>query len=153
MWWSGAASMWPCLEESRLCYSSCVQPPQKGLEPHFSTCKVQAGYCSHSLPWLQNYLSWSFVTIFTAACYWPLSWASWIHSIPLHPVSLRSIVIPFCLCLGLSSGVFLFRFSGRLLYVFLFTPMLCTPCQPQPPWFYHHNSIWWRIQIMNFKHT
>jgi hypothetical protein len=33
----------------------------------------------------------SFVTVFTEACHWSMSWARWIHSTPSHPTSWRSI--------------------------------------------------------------
>jgi hypothetical protein len=35
----------------------------------------------------------NFITIFTRALYWSLSWARSIQSIPSHPISLRSILI------------------------------------------------------------
>jgi hypothetical protein len=48
-----------------------------------------------------------FNTAFTTARQRSLSWASWIHSTPHQPVSLRSILIPCShLRLGLSSGLF-----------------------------------------------
>jgi len=34
---------------------------------------------------------WMFITIFTRAYHWSLSWARWNHSIPTYPISLRSI--------------------------------------------------------------
>jgi hypothetical protein len=45
--------------------------------------------------------------MFTGAHYWPLSWARWIQSTSLHPLSLRSIVILFPhIFLYLPSGLF-----------------------------------------------
>jgi hypothetical protein len=49
------------------------------------------------------YGSRRFITIFTRALHWPLSWAWWIQSIPPHPTSLRSIfILPSHSGLGLS---------------------------------------------------
>jgi hypothetical protein len=48
-------------------------------------------------------------------------WARSIHSIPPHPISLRSILILFThLCLGLPSGLFPFGFPTNILYALLF---------------------------------
>jgi hypothetical protein len=33
-----------------------------------------------------------YITVFTGARYWSLSWARWIQSTPSHPISLRSIL-------------------------------------------------------------
>ena len=49
-----------------------------------------------------------FITAFTSARYFSLSWASSIQSIPPHPTSWRSILIlPSHLRLGLQNGLFL----------------------------------------------
>jgi hypothetical protein len=34
-----------------------------------------------------------FITVFTRALHWSLSWARWIYFIPPHPISLRSVLI------------------------------------------------------------
>jgi hypothetical protein len=48
----------------------------------------------------------SFITVFTRTLHWPLFWARWIQSIPLHPFFSRSILIShFHLCPGLQSGL------------------------------------------------
>jgi hypothetical protein len=48
-----------------------------------------------------------FITVFTRAIHWSLSWARWIKSIPPHPTSLRSILLLSShLRLGLPSGLF-----------------------------------------------
>jgi hypothetical protein len=39
---------------------------------------------------LLSYGTRRIITVFTQACYWTLSWASWIQSAPSIPVSLRS---------------------------------------------------------------
>jgi hypothetical protein len=53
------------------------------------------------------YGTWSFITVFTRALHWSVSWARSILSITLHPLSLRSILILSSrLCLGLPSRLF-----------------------------------------------
>jgi hypothetical protein len=52
-----------------------------------------------------------FFSLFTSTLCFFLSWPSWIQSTHSHPVSLRSILIPFLLLLGLPSD--LFRISLR----------------------------------------
>jgi len=48
-----------------------------------------------------------FITLFTRACLWSLSWARWIQSTPSHHISLRSILmLSFHPGLGLPSGLF-----------------------------------------------
>jgi hypothetical protein len=52
-----------------------------------------------------------FITVFTRALHWPLSWARRIQAIPPHPISLRSILILFAhLRHSLPSGLFLSAF-------------------------------------------
>jgi hypothetical protein len=64
--------------------------------------------------------SQKFITVFTRARYWYLSWAIWTQSIPFHPISLRSTLILSChLCLGLLSGLFPLGFPSKILYAFL----------------------------------
>jgi len=46
-----------------------------------------------------------FITVFTSAHHWPLSWARWILSTPSCPISLSSILISFHLRQGLRRGL------------------------------------------------
>jgi hypothetical protein len=57
-----------------------------------------------------------FITVFTRALQWSLSWARSIQSISPHPISLRSSLLLYShLCLVFPSG-----FTTKVLYVFLF---------------------------------
>ena len=73
------------------------------------------------------YGTWRFITTFTSACHLPLSWASWIQSIPLHPTSWRFILILSShLCLGLPSGLFPSGFPTKTLHIPLLSPIHAT---------------------------
>jgi hypothetical protein len=65
------------------------------------------------------YGTWRFITVFTIALHWSLSWA-----ITHHPISLRSVSIFSCDShLGLCSGLFPYAFPTKILYAFLFSLM------------------------------
>jgi hypothetical protein len=64
-----------------------------------------------------------FITVFTRALHWSLSWARSIQSIPPNPIYLRSILILSThLHLGLPGGLSPAGFPTIILYAFLFTP-------------------------------
>ena len=75
-----------------------------------------------------------FIATFTSARHLPLSWATSILSIPLHPTSWRSILILFShLRLGLPTGFFPSGFPTKTLY----TPLL----SPQMRWLFPELSL------------
>jgi hypothetical protein len=58
-----------------------------------------------------------FITMFTRAFHWSLSWARSTQLTPSHPISLRYILILFThLHLGLPSGLFPSEFPTNILY-------------------------------------
>jgi hypothetical protein len=81
-----------------------------------------------------------FITMFTRARHWSLSWARCIHSTPSHPVSLRHILILSShVYQGLPSGFF--RFSNQELLCISHLSHACyMPHTSHPPWLYHRKS-------------
>jgi hypothetical protein len=68
-----------------------------------------------------------FITMFTRALHWSLSWSRSIQSIPPHPISLRSILIlSTYLCLGSPNGLFPPGFPTNIIHAFLFGPIRAT---------------------------
>jgi hypothetical protein len=80
--------------------------------------------------------------------HWYLSWARSIQFIPLHPISLSSIlIISTHLRIALHSGSFPSGFPTNILS-FLFLPMCCMPCLSTPPWLDHSKYTWPRLEVM-----
>jgi len=71
------------------------------------------------------YFLWhpNFITVFTRAGHRILSWVRLIQSASSHPVSLRSILKSFQLCLGLLSGLLPSGFQTKIVYAFLVSPI------------------------------
>jgi hypothetical protein len=87
-----------------------------------------------------------FITVFTRALHWSLSWARWIQSIPSHHISLRFILILSThLRLGLPNGLLPSGFA----YMHSSSPhtryMSCPSC---PPWLDHSHYTWRRVQVI-----
>jgi hypothetical protein len=58
-----------------------------------------------------------FITVFTRALHWSLSWARSIQSIPPHSMSVRTfLILSSQVCLGLPSGPFPSGFPTKFLY-------------------------------------
>jgi hypothetical protein len=90
-----------------------------------------------------------FITVFTRALHWYLSWARSIQSVSPHPICLRSILILSThLCLGIPSIHFPSGFPTNILYTFCFAPCYM-PCQSRPPWLDHSNYTWRKVQGHN----
>jgi hypothetical protein len=90
------------------------------------------------------YKAWVFITVFTRAHDWTLSWATWIQSIS---ISLRSIsILSSHLCLHLQIGLFPSSFQTKILYA-SYLPNLC-PANLIPLDFITLNNICWSVQIM-----
>jgi len=69
---------------------------------------------SHSATQISG--TWRFITVFTSAHHWSLSWARWIQSTTSHAISVRSIQIPSShLCPDLLSGFFPLGFLTKIL--------------------------------------
>jgi hypothetical protein len=65
-----------------------------------------------------------FITMFTRALHWSLSWARLIQSIPSHPISLKIYInIVQHLCLGLPNGLFPSGLPINILYALFFSPI------------------------------
>jgi hypothetical protein len=78
-----------------------------------------------------------FITMFTKALHWSLSWARSIQSTPSHPISLRSILILSSrLRLGLPSALFP---SGFQLMSYVHPSSCYIPCPSHPPLLDHSN--------------
>jgi hypothetical protein len=80
-----------------------------------------------------------FNTVFTRTLRWSLSWAISIQSTPVHPISLRSILILSThLRLGLPSGHYHSCYMPR---------------SSHPSWLDYSNYTWRRVQVMKLLIT
>jgi len=94
------------------------------------------------------YGTWKFITTFTIAVHLSTFFARLIHSIPSHPIDLRSILI-------LSSPVHVFqvvcllKVSPPKLCMHFSSPPVChMHCPSHPSWSDHLNNTWWAVPIM-----
>jgi hypothetical protein len=91
---------------------------------------------------LPNFL-WNpkFITVFTRALHWSLSYVRWIQSIAPYSIPLRStLTLSIHLGPGLLGGLFASGFPTNILYAFLFTPFVLHAL-PIPS-SYHSNYVW-----------
>jgi hypothetical protein len=87
-----------------------------------------------------------FITVFTRALHWSVSWARLIQSIPPHPTSLRSILI-LHFYLRIPSSHFPSGFPTKTLYVFLYFHSCYKPCPPHPHSVDNSNYNWSRAKV------
>jgi hypothetical protein len=116
-------------------------PWTRGI-PRRKDLEVQLPTSVHAIVWRWTWWSWAlleklpimqllkkfpsfygtqrFITVFTRALHWPLSWTRSIQFTPLHLISLRSILILSTHVL-VFLVVFLYGFPTNILYAFLFS--------------------------------
>jgi hypothetical protein len=101
-----------------------------------------------------------FVTVFTRALHWSLSWARSIHSVPPHYVSLRFILILSThLRLGLPGSLFPSGFPTIILYTFPLFALRAT-CPAHDIYIYKNSvcmkinvleDVWFRRRLLAFR--
>jgi hypothetical protein len=86
----------------------------------------------------------NFIIVLTRALHWSLSCARLIKSIPPNSVSkIHFNIILVCLVVS-----FLLAFTPKF-YIHSYSPHSChMSCPSHPPWLYHSNHTWRRVQIM-----
>jgi hypothetical protein len=104
----------------------------------------EAASCAATKNFPAFYGSRRFITVFTRALHWSLSWARWIQSIPLRP----NLSFSTNLRLGIPSSLFFWLSHQYPIYIPLFPPSCYIPCPSHPPWLDHCNYIWRRTQPM-----
>jgi hypothetical protein len=88
-----------------------------------------------------------FITVFTGAVHWSLSWARSIQSIPSHPIPLRSIVHPPTSWSSYWSLSFWIPHQYPICIPLL--PHSCyMSCSSHSPWLDYSNYVWWGVQVM-----
>jgi hypothetical protein len=108
-----------------------------------------------------------FITVFTRARHWSLSWARCIQSTTFHPISLKSSLISSHLRPGLPSGLFSFGFSDQNFICVSYLSHMCCMSLPSNPrsltcfdenWYstlllYEHCHVLVWIHFNSFKAT
>jgi hypothetical protein len=85
--------------------------------------------------------TWRFITAFTSAHHLSLSWASLIQSTSPLTTSWRSmLILPYHLCVGLPSGLFLSGFPAKTLYTPLLSP-ICEHALPLHSYRFNHSNM------------
>jgi hypothetical protein len=95
------------------------------------------------------YETWRFISTFTRALHWSLSWARSIQLITPNPISLRSsLILSTHLCLGLPSSLLPSGFP-TISYIQSFSPHSCCVSYPShPQWLHHSNYTWQVVEVM-----
>jgi hypothetical protein len=119
----------PLLSETRFSTHQINLVHRIRFFPNFLSYTISDSYFISQL--LKNFQTFydtrRFMTVFTRARHWSLSWVKLMKSIPPHPISLRSILLLSShLRLVLLSGVFHSNLSTKILYVVLFVSMRAT---------------------------
>jgi hypothetical protein len=87
-----------------------------------------------------------FITVFTRALYWSLSWVRSNQYISSYPISIRSISILMPWSSQWSLSIW---FSHQYPTCMRLLPHSCyIPCPSHSPWFHHSNYTWRRVQVM-----
>jgi hypothetical protein len=113
------------------CPPSSVILPSDAVKPSYSLTSRSCALLEEP-PVVQSlknspkfYGTWKFITVFTRALHWSLSWARSIQSIPSHPIYLKTILtLSTHLRLRLPSGLFPSGFPTNILHTFLFSPFV-----------------------------
>jgi hypothetical protein len=91
-----------------------------------------------------------FITIFTSASHWLLSWVTWIWSTPSPPYFSKiccNIIVPPTA--RTSKGSIPFRFKNQMLICVSYPSHPCyMPCSSCSLWFEHPNNTWLSKQVM-----
>jgi len=91
-----------------------------------------------------------FITVFTKARHWNLSWANWIQFAKSISISRRSILmLYFNLHLALPSGLLLQASQPKPCKHLSLHHACHISCPTHHPWFNHFNNIRWRKQAVN----
>jgi hypothetical protein len=99
-----------------------------------------------------------FITVFSRALHWFLSWARWFQSTFSYPMSIRSILISYSrLRPDVPSD--LFRFPDQnFVWIYRISREWYMPRPSRPPWCDHPNNIWnvrvqlWSPSLCDFQH-
>jgi hypothetical protein len=89
-----------------------------------------------------------FITLFTRALHWSLSWATSIQFIPSHPISLRSKYYPPTYVLFFLVVFFLLTSHEYPTCIPLLPHSCYMLCSSHPPWLHYSNYTWRREQVM-----
>jgi hypothetical protein len=131
-----------------------IPRPETSYILHITNCmeKSPSGVAnSHSASQIPRLL-WTrrFITVFTTAHHWSLSWAKRIQSTSPHPISQRSILILSSHML-LVLLIFLYPLGFQTKTCQFLISYACYMSHPSyPSWFHNPNNILWSLQVIKF---